>query len=638
MLLFFRYVIIDPNKIIINYQPVMKYLLQILSVILIIPIVTNAQNLTRDTLNIKEVVVTGTKIEVSRKNIPMTISIISRENIEQSNETALLPIISEHVPGVFVTERGIMGFGVATGSAGGISIRGIGGSPNTQVLLLIDGHPQYMGIMGHPLPDAYVASDAERVEIIRGPASILYGSNAMGGAINIITKKHREDGLKAKGQIMLGSYNTRKYMGSLGLKKSKLNIYGSMNYNSTDGHRDSSDFRITNGYIKADYNLNNNLKLMTDFSLAKFNASDPGYIDANAGEKIDILRGKVSFSLENKYNMAEGAIKYFYNFGEHNITDGFHSIDHTSGLMIYQGLKLFKDNVITLGLDLKEFGGIAENILANNNEGVVFGDEIINENGIYVFVQQSLFGKLILNSGLRLEINSLYGKEFIPQAGFAWNPGLNTTVKGSVSKGFRSPTIRELYLWAPANEDLKPERMINYEIGLSSYMFSRKLNFEVTGFVANGDNMIKIAGQYPNIKYHNTGDFFHKGVEIAVAYRPVNKMKISANYSYLNMKEPVISSPEHQLYFSWNYEYKKFTFNLSLQHINNMYAKLEDSVSGTPANIQTYTILCSKIKYHISKNIQLFISGKNLTNEKYQINYKYPMPGVTVFAGLNLGF
>ena len=85
----------------------------------------------------------------------------------------------------------------ASGAAGGISIRGIGGSPNTQMLVLIDGHPQFMGLMGHPLPDAYVASDVERVEVVRGPASILYGTNAMGGVINIITRavyKRQEQG------------------------------------------------------------------------------------------------------------------------------------------------------------------------------------------------------------------------------------------------------------------------------------------------------------------------------------------------------------------------------------------------------------------------------------------------------------
>lgn len=90
-----------------------------------------------------------------------------------------------------------MGYGVSTGAAGGMSLRGIGagvnaaGGPTTSLLVLIDGHPQYMGLMGHPIADAYQSMMAERVEVLRGPASVLYGSNAMGGVINIVTRKMR---------------------------------------------------------------------------------------------------------------------------------------------------------------------------------------------------------------------------------------------------------------------------------------------------------------------------------------------------------------------------------------------------------------------------------------------------------------
>ena len=204
-------------------------------IISIISKLSFTQGIEKDTIEIEEVVVTGTRVEISRKNVPMTVTTISKEEINQSEESALLPVISARVPGVFVTERGVTGFGVATGSAGGITIRGIGGSPNTQVLVLIDGHPQFMGIMGHPLPDAYISSDAEKIEIIRGPASILYGSNAMGGVINIITRKQKKDGLTGNARIMYGSFNTQKYMANGRFKKNKFNIFASVNHDRTDG-------------------------------------------------------------------------------------------------------------------------------------------------------------------------------------------------------------------------------------------------------------------------------------------------------------------------------------------------------------------------------------------------------------------
>ena len=140
-----------------------------------------------DTIRLDEVIVTGSMPKVNLRNLPMSISVVSENEIEARKDNSLLPLLTEEVPGLFITQRGVMGYGVAGGAAGAMSIRGIGGAPTAGVLVLIDGHPQYMGLMGHPLADSYQSLMAEKVEVIRGPASMLYGSNAMGGVINIIT-------------------------------------------------------------------------------------------------------------------------------------------------------------------------------------------------------------------------------------------------------------------------------------------------------------------------------------------------------------------------------------------------------------------------------------------------------------------
>ena len=133
----------------------------------------SAQLTINDSVQLNEVLVTGSKIELSRKLIPLSVSQINRNEIVQTGEINILPALNSYVPGLFVTQRNVLGFGVATGGSGAITMRGIGGAPNTEVLVLIDGHPQYQGIFGHPLADAYVASDVEKVEVIRGPASLL---------------------------------------------------------------------------------------------------------------------------------------------------------------------------------------------------------------------------------------------------------------------------------------------------------------------------------------------------------------------------------------------------------------------------------------------------------------------------------
>lgn len=149
---------------------------------------------------LKEVVVTANRTQVNKNDVPLTISVITRKQIEESSESALLPVLSQRVPGLFLTQKGVTGFGVSSGSAGTVNIRGVGQS--NKVLMLFDGQPQWAGVFGHSLPDTYVASDIERVEVIRGPGSLLYGSNAMGGVVNLITRSQHQEGVTSHVRAM----------------------------------------------------------------------------------------------------------------------------------------------------------------------------------------------------------------------------------------------------------------------------------------------------------------------------------------------------------------------------------------------------------------------------------------------------
>lgn len=586
-----------------------------------------SQQTISDTISIDEVVVTGSKIEVARKLVPVSISQISRQEIENTGEINVLPVLSSYAPGVFVSERNILGFGVSTGSSGAISIRGVSGSSNTGVLVLIDGHPQYQGIFGHPLPDAYVASDVQKIEIIRGPASILYGSNAMGGVVNIITKQQHAEGVDANLGASYGSYNTQKYYGTIGYKKSKLSLFASLNHDQTDGIRENTDFKITNGYTKLCYDLSDQLKLTADFNLATFNANDNGSIYEVEPQPfgIDITRGKAALSINNSYQHIDGALKLYHNFGTHDLSDGWRSNDRNSGAMFYQTMQLYKGNRLTAGIDAKQYGG-------KGNSGMVKDSLItINELAVYAYMQQTLFQKLSLSMGLRVENNSNYSNEFIPMLGMNYNPTALTTLKASVSKGFRSPTVMEMYLFAP-NPDLKPEKMINYELSWLQSFFEYRLHTELTLFTAKGKNMIQLEGQYPNVKRQNVGTFSNRGIEFAMKFRPTESLWFNANYSYLILDKAVIAAPKNQINVNANYRYKIFDINLSVQHIDKLYT------STTPEITQNYTLLNLRVNAKIRKNVNVFVMGNNLLNKEYEINYGYPMPKINFSAGINLSF
>ncbi|MGE5860708.1 MAG: TonB-dependent receptor [Ignavibacteria bacterium] len=585
-----------------------------------------AQETLKDTVVFEDIIITGTKTEVSRNNVPLTVSVISERQIEESSESALLPVLGEQVPGIFITERGITGFGVGPGSAGSINIRGIGGNPNTETLVLLNGNPQFMGIMGHPLPDAYIASDVEKVEVIRGPASTLYGTNAMGGVVNIITKSQKEDGFNANARTMLGSYNTQKYMLKSGFKKNGFSAFASFNHDQTDGHRDSSDFKINNGYLRLGYGVTPHFNLNADFSLAEYTAADPGPENSYAGEVTDIIRGMGSISLDNKFENTNGSVRFFYNYGEHNISDGFHSKDKNFGTVVYQSFNFFQGNTFTIGVDYKRYGGITEN-------KILLGDTTLWELAGYGYIQQTFFGKLILNAGFRLEHNSVYGNEPVPSGGIAYNLTNSTTIKASVAKGFRSPTIRELYLFPPANDALKPEKMVNYELGLIQKLLENRLLVELNIYHADGSNLIATVFGPSGPKNENTGSFSNTGFEFSGSYFLLENLTSQLNYSYISMKDPLLGAPKHQLNFSTTYYAGNFSITLSLQLVSALITQLTPNIVK-----ENYSLINSRISYKINRYFDVFLKGENLTDEKYYINYGYPMPGFVVFAGINLHY
>lgn len=602
----------------------------------------------RDSINLGEIVITGSRPEVNLNNLPMSVTVVGNKQIESRFEQSLLPIITEQVPSLFITSRGIMGYGVSTGAAGGITIRGIGGNPTAQVLMLIDGHPQYMGLMGHPLADSYQTLMAERVEVVRGPASVLYGSNAMGGVINIITKKQQQDGIKTGLRAMYGSYNTLSTELNNAVRSGQFNSFVSLGYNHSDNNRKDMEFEQYSGYAKVGYDFTPNWKSFVDLDLANVKASNPGTVSNPPviDNDADITRGVTSFSLENNYEKTSGALKFFYNFGTHKINDGytpeetprndrFRSNDRMLGISLYQTYNLFQGNQTTAGLDYQHFGGHAWNIFMDGKENKDLAKKSENEVAGYLNFQQNILGKVVFNAGIRIDHHSRTGTEWIPQAGLSFFASENTVLKGIVSKGFRNPTIREMYMFGPQNPDLKPERLMNYELSASQKLLNHSLSFDLGFFYIKGDNSIKLE-TVPTPIYMNTGKIENYGIEFSTNYKINPNWDISANYSWLHMKYIVTASPEHKLYAGTSYTHQKWNFSTGVQYINNLYTVLESK--GTEAKKETFTLWNVRIAYKPANILEIFARGENLLAQNYEINAGYPMPRATVFGGINLKF
>ena len=559
-------------------------------------------------INLQGVVISANKVQVNRSSVPLTISVIDREQIEASSESALLPVLSQYVPGLFVTQKGITGFGVSEGAAGTVNIRGVGSG--NKVLMLFDGQPQWAGVFGHSLPDTYVASDVERVEVIRGPGSLLYGSNAMGGVVNIITRHHKQEGRRTQARVMYGSYNTQKYMVNNGFNVGKFSSFISINHDRTDGHRPNSDFNITNGFANLGYAFNEHYKMTGDVSLAKSKFQNPGKtFEPVIDNKMNILRGTASMALENNQGKMSGALRLFYNWGNHKINDGynpgeepltylFRSDDHNVGVQLYESFRLFKGNNFTVGVDYKNWGGHAWN---DNNDGSKkeLVDKTVNETAGYAIMQQELFGILSLNAGVRYEHSSTYGGEWVPQGGVTVRSFEGNTIRASVSKGFRSPNIREMYMWGAANADLKPESMVNYEVAVGQSFLGGDLYTELTAFFIDGKDMIysvSVNGDgRPPYKNLNTGTFTNKGIEFEARYQICKNLNMDMNYSYLHMSKPIPGAPGHKFYAGATYTPGRFTLNVNVQSVFDLYTDSECSKK------EDFTTLNAKIAFGIGK-------------------------------------
>ena len=593
---------------------------------------------TQRTLSIDEVVVTGSRIATDRRLLPMTISVVEREQIEQDNRPSLLPTLVEQVPGLFITSRGVMGYGVASGAAGGISVRGVGGSPTTGVMVLIDGHPQYMGLMGHPIADAYQSMIADRVEVVRGPASVLYGSNAMGGVINIITRKSKEPGSHTDIRLGYGSYNTLDAEAANRTHAGRFSSTVTASYSRSDGHRANMDYEQAGGYARLAYDLGREWEITGEVNLTHFNASNPGSISSPIIDNDSrITRGTSSIALRN----SRGAVSAFYNWGVHRINDGysagdspldyrFRSQDAIAGAMLYQSFTLLKGNRTMVGADYRHFGGKALNRYLDGSADKIIADKEMDNVAAYIDLQQQLTPWLTLDAGVRMDYNSHIGTEWVPQGGIAVQLPRNMQLKAMVSKGVRFPTIREMYMFPPQNPDLKAERMWNYEISLRQQV--GRIAYGVSLFYIDGENMIRtlpVDGRMMNV---NTGRIENFGTEIEATWSVSSHLSLSANYSYLHMKYPVVAAPEHKLYAGIRYTVGRWALATDVQLLRGLITQT------SPLMEENVLLWNCDLGFTLARQCRLYLRAENILAQRYEINAGYPMPRATLHGGVKLSF
>ncbi len=606
-----------------------------------------AADLPRDTVNLGELVVTA-PLKIDPELIPLNVTQVSALEIEKSGESSLLPVLVGKVPGLFVTQRGFAGYGVSGGSAGEVNIRGVG--QGNKVLFMIDGQPQWAGVFGHSLADTYVANGVEKVEVVKGPSSLLYGSNAMGGSINLVTHTQKKDGLTGRARAMFGSFSTQKFALSSGYKKGKFSATLSGQLDRSNGNRKGSAFWLANEFAQLKYAASQNWSVAGMLDMTQTHANNPGTLqDPLENMWTDVFRGTGGIYLKNTYENLDGGIQGYVNWGRNKVDDGntpgqtprdyiFNSTDYNMGFTAYESFYLWDANTLSAGIDFQHWGGHVWNV--NKEDELIRSSEAkhhVNEIAGYVMMQQGFFHDILnVNGGVRLQHGSTYGNVWVPQAGVIVKPGRASQIKASFSKGFRAPNIRELYLYMPANPDLKPEYMLNYEISYRQHFLDYNLMLGAALFYIDGKNMIqtvRVDGRPLNV---NTGKFKNKGFEIEAAYNILSNLQVSASWSYLHTDSDNLHSPKNKLCAELTYSPRNFSFTLEDQSIWSM-------KNGNPdGSTESYTLVNLRAAYTLNSDsavpVTLSVKVDNIANKHYQIIYGCPMPGTTIMGGVEFKF
>ncbi|QHG90555.1 TonB-dependent receptor [Sulfurimonas sp. CVO] len=643
-----------------------------------------------DSIDLGDVSVTATKTERKVADVPASISIVTQKDIENSVASNANEIL-KNVAGVNI--RNSMGL-MSTSTTNKIYMRGFGGT-DARSLVLLD---------GVPLNDAYggavewtqVPMDSiKRIEVVKGSGSSLYGSNAMGGVINIITKKPQKQ--QTNVNLSYGSMNTK--IGSISTtgKIDKFGYFLSGQMAKSDGYiadleSNQKDNTIKRGVEKA----NANLKLTYDID----DSSDVGvsynYMDRKTTGVLDIPGGYNPY----KNSMSTTQInysKFFENSSDMKVTIYNKMGENSYDSLVYHATNptqiKYKDEGETsdYGATLQYTLPLGNHIITTGLEGKKSSAEKIDtylsnsatittegKQDYYAFFGQDewfINEKFIVNIGARLdyyknhggkmydEVNNVYTDHatksfnaFSPKIGLVYHLTENTSIRTSIGKAFRAPTVSDLYRdWISyekvyaGNANLDPETVISYEIGVDQKIGNG--NIHITAYRSDAEDFIysidPLDPSSTNYKEKtNVGEVEIQGIEFEADYAFTDAWKLLANYTYneSKIKKFEANSALEGKYLTY---VPKNKASVSIEYMNPNFINIvasgryvgkrySDDMNSESSAYESYTLYDLKLSRKITKNSQFEVSVDDLFDKGY-IEY-YNSPGRVVMATLKMSF
>ena len=573
-----------------------------------------------------EIVVTATMSRKAVKDCSASVSVVGETDLKATASSNAMNLLNS-LPGLFIRKTGDFG-------RSDVDIRGIG-QRGRRIAVLVDGRPEKMGLFGCVVTHTFPLDNVERIEVVRGPSSVLYGSEAMGGVVNILTHEP-EKKIEMALNSSYGSYNTKQFNLHFGQNLQKFKYFFTLDRRQSDGHRENSDYSGGSFTGKVIYELTENLEISLRGKYFAGKKYEAGSIEFPLMDFWnDYERGAVDFTLEWTRDKDEALFKAFRNFGHHQFSDGWHSRDYTNGGILRFTTRRIPNNELTAGIEAKDIGGKSYSWPA--------GEWKKNEIAIFVQDEYVFKEKFILSAGFRLNRDSLYGYELCPHWGIVFQADNNTRLRGMINKGFRSPQLNELYMYPAANPDLKPERIWNYEIGLDRRILSW-IDFNVSLFRMHGSNLIETGinpSPPPQFLFTNTGKFTFTGAELGINARISTKLTSNLFFTYLNPREKTKGRPGQKWDLSLRFEDKGLFTSLQAQYITDYFGA---DFSENP--LPSYLLLNARTAVQLNRFINIILDINNILNADYLIyldlpglgSGSYPMPKRNISLGVSINY
>ncbi|MBS9767173.1 MAG: TonB-dependent receptor [Flavobacteriaceae bacterium] len=589
--------------------------LPILFLLLFISII-NAQE--KDTVKLKEVVVSGNRISLPFSKTSRTIKIVGHKEIQKSTTTNMTDLL-QSISGLDVRRRGV------DGMQSDLYIRG---GSSDQTLLLIDGVKMSDPQTGHHLMNGILPLMlVEQIEVIKGPASRIYGQSAFAGAVNIVSKKNIRDALTIN--VNYGYFNNVKVETALSERFKNGAILAYAGYQKSDGYRYNTDFKNKNAFVKA--NLSN-YQLVASFSDRKFGANgfyaSPKFKDQYEETQTSLV------SLSSKYKLGNLSLKprlYWrrnhdmYLFLRHN--PSYYKNTHLSNKV---GAEL--NTVLTSSFGKTGVGvDVTRVFLRSSNLG---NHERTSFLGFLEHRFEFLNDKLDVTPGVALSYYSDFGSNILPGIDIGYQLTNHFKLYANAGYTSRVPTYTDLYYKGRTNignPNLKPESAISEEFGVKYH--NEKLFVNVALFHRKSEDLISWVKDNEKDPWQpqNFDKVKNYGVEGSVNYS-FKGGKFHLNYTY--MKDEVVKQ---------NMKFSRYSLNSLKHQVNTAIAyqilpNLQHTVSYRfvqRTQGEKYQLLDTKLTASLGKKSEVFIMINNLFNEEYTETDLVPMPKGTATVGIS---